>query len=200
MKKNEKYNLEFESSRLKIKRLGAKHSKTILDYKFRNFENHKLALPDRPGGFFKENIQKVILEEEGKAFENGTFIRFYIFSKYEWNNENIIGDINIGDIKLGNISNCVIGVKIDSKHLRKGYAHEALETIIDYLFSFLNLHSITANILPENIASINLFEKLGFEREGISRHHMKTGGQWRDHIRYSLIKGAGLPPIIGEQS
>jgi [ribosomal protein S5]-alanine N-acetyltransferase len=190
MKNNKKYELEFESSRLILKRLEVKHSRLVLGYKFKNFEEHKLALPDRQGGYFQERIQKIILEEENDAFENGTFIRLYIFAKEDTKQKEIIGDINIGDIKLGNISNCLIGIKIDSEHLRMGYAQEALETVIDFLFGSLNLHSITANILPDNYASLKLFEKLGFEKEGLTRHHMKTGGQWRDHIRYSLIKGA----------
>jgi len=190
MKKNENYELEFTSPRLILKRLSVKHSLLVLDYKFKNFEAHKLALPDRQGGYFQERVQKIILKEENDAFENGTFIRLYMFEKKDVKQEKIIGDVNIGDIKLGNISNCVIGIKIDSEHLRMGYGQEALETVIDFLFRSLNLHSITANILPDNNASLKLFENLGFEQEGLTRHHMKTGGRWRDHIRYSLINGA----------
>ncbi|MBR2859606.1 MAG: GNAT family N-acetyltransferase [Alistipes sp.] len=51
----------------------------------------------------------------------------------------------------------------DLYNRRKGFAENALRMLIDYAKS-LGLHSLYARILPENLPSKNLFEKVGFER------------------------------------
>lgn len=50
----------------------------------------------------------------------------------------------------------------DSYNRRKGFAENALRLAISYAES-LGLHTLYANILPENFPSVSLFKKLGFE-------------------------------------
>ena len=45
---------------------------------------------------------------------------------------------------------------------RKGFAENALQLLIEYAKT-LGLQTLYANILPENLPSISLFKKLGFE-------------------------------------
>ena len=51
---------------------------------------------------------------------------------------------------------------------RKGFAENALRLVVDYAKS-LGLHTLYVNILPENLPSISLFEKVGFVKENGSR-------------------------------
>ena len=50
----------------------------------------------------------------------------------------------------------------DLDNRRKGFAENALRLAISYAES-LGLHLLYANIFPENLPSISLFKKLGFE-------------------------------------
>ena len=50
----------------------------------------------------------------------------------------------------------------DLDNRRKGFAENALRLAVDYAKS-LDLQTLYANILPENLPSISLFKKLGFE-------------------------------------
>ena len=50
----------------------------------------------------------------------------------------------------------------DSDNRRKGFAENALRLAISYAES-LGLHTLYANILPENLPSVSLFKKVGFE-------------------------------------
>ena len=50
----------------------------------------------------------------------------------------------------------------DLDNRRKGFAENALQLAISYAES-LGLHALYANILPENLPSISLFKKVGFE-------------------------------------
>ena len=57
----------------------------------------------------------------------------------------------------------------DLHNRRKGFGSEALQLLISYAKS-LDLRSLYATILPENLASISLFEKAGFEKEMGNRY------------------------------
>ena len=90
----------------------------------------------------------------------------------------------------------------DPKHLRagigiiiknpldrnKGIGAEALELLINYAFSVLDLRQVYANILEDNAASIHLFEKLGFERVGVKKDWIRWGGVFKNELLYQKIK------------
>ena len=48
---------------------------------------------------------------------------------------------------------------------RKGFGESALRMVVEYAKK-LGLRSLYAHILPDNLPSINLFEKVGFEGDG----------------------------------
>ena len=60
----------------------------------------------------------------------------------------------------------------DSSNRRKGFAENALRLVADYAKS-LGLHTLYANILPENLPSVSLFEKVGFTSDGTVLYHKK---------------------------
>ena len=65
---------------------------------------------------------------------------------------------------------------------RNGYAKEAVLLIKEYCFSHLNLHQVYCNILSENKASINLFEKSGFTICGTKKDWIKNKEGWLDEL------------------
>ena len=69
----------------------------------------------------------------------------------------------------------------------QGYISEALEKSIELIFSEYNLHRIEAPVMPKNIPSIKVLDKLGFVEEGMTKKMLKVNGEWEDHIRYSLL-------------
>ena len=56
----------------------------------------------------------------------------------------------------------------DLDNRRKGFAENALQLLIGYAKT-LGLQTLYANVLPENLPSISLFEKVGFVKENGSR-------------------------------
>jgi ribosomal-protein-alanine N-acetyltransferase len=59
-----------------------------------------------------------------------------------------------------------IGYIVAPDHQRKGFATEAIETLLAYCTHRLDAHRIEALIHPENVASRKLVERLGFRCEG----------------------------------
>lgn len=69
-----------------------------------------------------------------------------------------------------------------------GYALEAGAHVIDYGFSELRLHRVSAGVMAGNDASKTLIERLGFTHEGVSRDAWFADGEYRDRIRYGLLR------------
>ena len=55
------------------------------------------------------------------------------------------------------------------EYQNKGFGVEALELIVDYVFTYLNVHQLFANIASKNLKSISLFEKFNFKQVGIKK-------------------------------
>lgn len=70
---------------------------------------------------------------------------------------------------------------------RKGYAAEALDTLVDYCFSHLHLHQVHCTITHDNEASMRLFEANKFEKIGVRKAWIKNNGQWFDEFMYQRI-------------
>jgi RimJ/RimL family protein N-acetyltransferase len=70
----------------------------------------------------------------------------------------------------------------------KGIGYSALMSVVQYAFECLKLNRIWLQVLPDNTAAIRLYKKLGFVQEGIERQSNFFEGQFRDQLRFSLLK------------
>jgi len=80
-----------------------------------------------------------------------------------------------------------IGILIDEPFRHKGFALEALNLLIEYSFTTLNLHQLFCNIEHSNAESINLFAKAGFVACGIKKEWLFRNGNWSDELMFQLI-------------
>ncbi|MEO1044869.1 MAG: GNAT family N-acetyltransferase [Pseudomonadota bacterium] len=81
----------------------------------------------------------------------------------------------------------------------KGYAREAVATVIDYGFASQGYRKIAADIDPDNRPSLRLLEALGFKQEGVLRAHWQTHIGIRDSVMMGLLESewqerASVPP------
>ena len=99
----------------------------------------------------------------------------------------IVGTISLFMIHRRSFQNAVVGYMVGAPYARRGYATEALELVVRFAFGKLKLHRIEANIQPDNVASLALARRAGFQREGYSPRYLKIGGRWRDHERWAIL-------------
>ena len=83
-----------------------------------------------------------------------------------------------------------IGYLLNRKYWRQGVMKQALGAVIEFAFNTLDLHRIEADVDSENIPSIGLLEKMGFEREGLFRERWRVYGEWQDSVMLALLKGS----------
>ena len=81
-----------------------------------------------------------------------------------------------------------LGYALNESHHRKGLMFEALQPVIDHGFTVMHLNRIEAFIDPENVASIQLIKKMGFQEEGCLRQHYRQGATIYDSLVFSLLQ------------
>jgi len=58
----------------------------------------------------------------------------------------------------------------------------------DYAFNVLKMHKVIAGAVKENIGSSKLFEKSGFQLEGVKKEEFKFKNRFLDVLYYGKIK------------
>lgn len=94
-----------------------------------------------------------------------------------------------------------VGLNVEEEHQRAelgywigvpywghGYATEAAGEMVRYGFEVLGLHRIFASYFSNNPASRRVLQKLGMEREGCQRQHVRKCDQFVDLELYALLR------------
>lgn len=79
-----------------------------------------------------------------------------------------------------------IGFFFDPATRGKGFASEALKAMIAYAFETLGFDEITADVDPDNEASLRLLERNGFLRTGFAKDTFEIGGKSFDSVYLAL--------------
>lgn len=145
-----------------------------------------------------EEVQKMYGEPACKSKENvHKLIKNYIASYkskdfYRW--AIVLKDTNIC---IGQIAFFLIDKKnhfaeveycIGREFQQKGYAREALNSVIQFGFEKIKLHKIQVSHMEQNIPSKNLILSCKFKYEGNARDYFYTDGEYFDRLYYSILK------------
>jgi RimJ/RimL family protein N-acetyltransferase len=80
-----------------------------------------------------------------------------------------------------------IGFALGRAHWGRGFAGEAVATLVAFAFERLRLHRLEADVDPRNEPSLRLLEKLGFRREGTLRERYFVGDEIQDTVMLGLL-------------
>ena len=75
------------------------------------------------------------------------------------------------------------------QHRGNGYAARAVQLVVDYAFSHLDMERAEIGFEVDNAASRGVARQAGFVEEGVLRKKMTRGGQRRDMVIASRLKG-----------
>ena len=81
-----------------------------------------------------------------------------------------------------------IGYGLKDAFQNQGYMTEALQVILEYGFSQMNLHRVEAFVSPTNVPSLRLMQIFKFQKEGHLREHYNVDGENTDSLVFSLLK------------
>ncbi len=118
--------------------------------------------------------------------------------KYPMSSLGIIVTINNSDILIGSIGLLAkhfsspytfeLGYVLHHEWWGKGFALEAVITLLKYAFANNNIERVEAFCVAENIRSWKLLEKIGMIREGTRRNFFYKNNNFQSVYMYSLLK------------
>ena len=129
-----------------------------------------------------DEVKDFISRNPAKFNQADTWFQLVIIDQ---ESDRLIGDVGIHFIDEQQVE---IGCTLAKDIQGKGFATEALQTVINYLFKKLNKHRIIGSIDPLNTNSIGLLERLGFRKEAHFKQSLLINGEWVDDIIYAILK------------
>lgn len=101
--------------------------------------------------------------------------------------QQVIGDFTLWDIDRKHLR-AELGYTLHPDFWSKGIMTKVAHTIIPFAFDQLGVHSLKADINPNNESSRKLLLKLGFQKEGYFRESYYYNGHFLDTEVYGLLK------------
>ena len=102
------------------------------------------------------------------------------------------GDRVIGDVMVRVVNTqhaqLEVGWVLHPDFQGHGYAREAAGALVDFTFSTLNPHRVTAFLDARNGASAALCERLGMRREATILEEEYNDGEWTDTAIYGILR------------
>ena len=80
-----------------------------------------------------------------------------------------------------------MGILIEEKHRRNGFGYNAIEEIKNIIHKEHSLQQIYAEVLSDNLPSIHLFEKSGFQEFGCKKKWIRKENGFVDLNLYQFF-------------
>lgn len=106
--------------------------------------------------------------------------------------EQVVGDVSWVRLHNGPPPNGAcwnVGIWLAPEFRGRGIGAQAQRLLCEYLFEHTTMERIEAGTEVDNIGEQRSLEKAGFTREGVLRRACFRGGQWRDMVLYSKLRG-----------
>lgn len=118
---------------------------------------------------------------------------FHARSLFQWGivraeaADRVLGTCTLADIDLKH-QRAAIGFALGRASWGQGFAREAVQALVDFAFTELELHRLAADADPRNQRSLHLMETLGFQREGFQRECYYVMDEWQDAVLLGLLR------------
>ena len=131
---------------------------------------------------YEDGVAESWIETHARKYASGELATFAVSLRSD---ESLIGAVGITispEFHRGDL-----GYWIGCPYWNRGYCTEASIRIVEFAFSTLNLHRVTAYHLARNPASGRVMEKIGMIREGVLRDHTFRWGKHEDLVAYGIL-------------
>lgn len=86
---------------------------------------------------------------------------------------------------------CEAGLGFGPEHRGKGYGREVLRLLVDFAFTYRNLHRVHLSTLATNEAALRCYTAAGFVEEGRRRESAWVDGAYVDEVLMSVLETDG---------
>jgi [ribosomal protein S5]-alanine N-acetyltransferase len=120
-----------------------------------------------------------------RSISSGTGVPLFLIRRSD---TALLGAITLDNIRRGPAQAGTTGYWVGAPFARQGYMREAIEALVHYAFTTLDLSRIEAGCLPENTPSRRLLEHCGYKYEGVAQSYLQINGRWRNHVLYANLR------------
>ena len=164
-----------------LKPLEMSDAETLLGLRIKNRAFLTPFEPYRPESAYTLSGQRRQIATDQEGFDAGTRYAFGIYLGGE-----LVGRVALDNVVRGAWQNATIGYFVDQERNGHGIGTDAVRAAVDYGFREAGLHRVQAGVMPRNVASIRVLEKVGFRLEGVSVRYLQINRVWEDHNMYAI--------------
>jgi RimJ/RimL family protein N-acetyltransferase len=134
--------------------------------------------------FDLDDAQRLVSEQAGcQPGVPGTWFQFAIVEK---TSGSIMGDCGLHCLS-DDPHQMELGITLDPRHQKRGYATEALSCVLDFVFTTLAAHRVSAITDAANLRAASLFRRLGFRQEAHFIEHRWYKSAWNSEFVFALL-------------
>ena len=129
---------------------------------------------------------KAIKDWLEKELEKATDMYWFTIRTLE--DDRLLGDITLSVINWGS-RDSFVGIGIGEREFwGKGYGSDAMQLILRYAFTELNLNRVSLTVFEFNSRAIRSYEKVGFTPEGRVRQMIQREGRQWDILYMGILR------------
>jgi RimJ/RimL family protein N-acetyltransferase len=170
-----------ETARLLLRPFERRDARAFSDYRsdpeVARYQGWTLPFGLEKASIFIEEMQQVIPGSPGEWYQVAVELK---------SQEVLIGDVAFQVFASGRQAD--IGFTLARRWQGQGYAFEAVEQVLQYLFNTLELHRVQADCDTRNLSSVRLMERLGMRREAHTIESAWYKGEWTDEYWYAILR------------
>ncbi|WP_240689072.1 GNAT family N-acetyltransferase [Ammoniphilus sp. YIM 78166] len=178
-------NLNISGKCIDLRPLHLNDVSSLLELRVRNKKFLEPYESKQRESHFTAEVQTEMIEQAMRNWEQNLGYSFGIFLKEK---DALIGRVNLSNVVRGAWQSCTIGYFLDEDFNGRGIMTEAVGLSVDFAFTKIDLHRVQAGVMPRNLPSIRVLEKVGFRFEGLAKYYLNINGNWEDHNIYSITK------------
>ncbi len=166
---------------LELRLVSEKYAEELCSVVAENLEHLQKWLPWATDDYSIETA-KDFIQTNLNGFAENEFPSFFIF--YE---NKLVGGIGFNNVNKSD-QNAEVGYWLNEDSQGIGIVSKCCREVINLGFNELNLNRIVIRCATGNIKSQAIPERLGFQKEGVSRQSATLHGEFINLIVYSMLK------------
>lgn len=171
--------------RVMLRPLAANDFRSWSEVRQRNAEWLTVWEPSRPANQPDPTVDRSAFtarcQQRDRDRTAGTAYQFGLFV-----DQQVVGEVNLNNVIRGAMQSGTIGYWIDQRQAGHAYVAEGVVVVMQFAFEQLMLHRVEICIVPRNLRSRRIVEKLQIREEGVAQRYLEINGVWEDHIRYGI--------------
>ena len=113
---------------------------------------------------------------------------FHMFTIHHLEDDRLIGELGLDDVKLPH-GESFVGIGLgEREYWGKGYGSDAMQILLRYAFTELNLERVSLDVFEYNPRAIASYLKVGFVEEGRLRRFLHRDGRRWDLIFMGILR------------